>query len=72
MEKIIIIMFMFFIGGCSTVAGVGKDVTDEAATIEREIEFFEQKIISIEAQINIEVYKLYDINPEEVAIIEQT
>ena len=30
MEKIIIIMFMFIIGGCSTVAGVGKDVTDAA------------------------------------------
>ncbi len=42
------------------------------ATTQREKEFLEHKISIIEAQINNEVYKLYDITPEEVAIIEQT
>lgn len=42
------------------------------ASTHREVEFFEHKITSIETQINNEVYKLYDITPEEVAIIEQS
>ena len=47
-----------------------KSKTNE--TTQREIEFFVHKTTSIEAQINNEVNKLYDITPEEVAIIEQT
>lgn len=46
--------------------------TKTNATTQRERQFLEQKRSSIEAQINNEVYKLYDITPEEVAIIEQT
>lgn len=37
---------------------------------QREVDFLEDKISFIESQINIEVYKLYDITAEEVAIIE--
>ena len=42
------------------------------ATTQKESEFLEHKITSLEGQINNEVYKLYDITPEEVAIIEQS
>ena len=30
MNKLFIILSILFVGGCSTVAGVGKDVTDAA------------------------------------------
>ena len=40
------------------------------ATTQKEQEFLDKKIVSIENQINVMVYDLYDINPVEVIIIE--
>lgn len=40
------------------------------ATTQKEHEFLDKKIVSIENQINVIVYNLYDITPAEVAIIE--
>ena len=42
------------------------------ATTQKESEFLDHKITNLEGQINNEVYKLYDITTEEVAIIEQS
>ena len=40
------------------------------ATTQKEQEFLDKKIVSIENQINVMVYDLYDINPVEVILIE--
>ena len=40
------------------------------ATTQKEQEFLDKKIVSIENQINVMVYDLYDITPVEVIIIE--
>lgn len=61
----------------SKISSMVDDITltmknKTVATTQKESEFLEHKIISIEGQINKEVYKLYDISPEEAAIVEQS
>ena len=47
MKNVLILITAFIIGGCSTVAGVGKDVTDAAEWSKDTISKTQQKIFNL-------------------------